>query len=334
MFAVTNEDQSNLIHYEGKLGVFDYNPEDYELLGYEPITQILHYKGKTVALSLPKGIIDTSYMFNECEFPEGFHFVDFDTSNVINMEAMFEGCTLPHGFALGDKFYTCAVTRMSSMFAFCNIPVGFTLGANFDTSKVTAMEDMFYKCRISAGFSLGDKFTFMDRMFQRSSLPADFMLGDKFTISQACVIGGMFNGCHYDNENIFGYFSVNTYADVIEKLSTVPDKVQKYYDDQNRLGLLIADGYDCGWSTESYEEFSYDKRIIQFWLEKKPNQKQMLQFLRRLDISMYSTPRRADLDRLMLSYGGLKIVWIPKGTYYYIENYDGKETVITDIKVA
>jgi len=331
--------QNNLIHYEGKLGVFDYNPEDYELLGYESITQILHYKGKTVALSLPKGIIDTSYMFNECEFPEGFHFVDFDTSNVISMEAMFEGCTLPHGFTLGDKFYTCAVTTMSSMFAFCNIPVGFSLGANFDTSNVTVMEDMFCKCRIAAGFSLGSKFDTsnvesMVTMFERSILPADFTLGDKFDTSNVTDMGGMFNGCHYDNENIFGYFSVNTYADVIEKLSTVPDKVQKYYDDQNRLGLLIADGYDCGWSTESYEEFSYDKRIIQFWLEKKPNQKQMLQFLRRLDISMYSTPRRADLDRLMLSYGGLKIVWIPKGTYYYIENYDGKETVITDIKVA
>lgn len=27
-------------------------------------------------------------------------------------------------------------------------------------------------------------------------------------------------------------------------------------------------------------------------------------------------------------------VWIPKGTYYYIENYNGRETIVTDIKVA
>ena len=27
-------------------------------------------------------------------------------------------------------------------------------------------------------------------------------------------------------------------------------------------------------------------------------------------------------------------VWVPKGTYYYIENHDGKETIVTDIKVA
>lgn len=181
--------QNNLIHYEGDLGCFDYSPEDYELLGYESITQILHYKGKTVALSLPKGIIDTSYMFNECEFPEGFHFVDFDTSNVLSMEAMFEGCTLPHGFTLGDKFYTCAVTTMSSMFAFCNIPVGFSLGANFDTSNVTDMSGMFGCCTMCSGFTLGDKFDTskvinMNSMFRFARYQLDFLLATVLTLPE------------------------------------------------------------------------------------------------------------------------------------------------------
>lgn len=95
--------KSKVSHYEGRLGVFDYDPEEFELqeFCYE---YYLHYCGKGKSVDLPKGCIDTSYMFAECELPPDFTLgPDFDTSNVTNMSRMFLKCILPENFSLGKS---------------------------------------------------------------------------------------------------------------------------------------------------------------------------------------------------------------------------------------
>lgn len=106
--------KSKVSHYEGRLGVFDYDPEEFELqeFCYE---YYLHYCGKGKSVDLPKGCIDTSYMFAECELPPDFTLgPDFDTSNVTNMSRMFLKCILPENFSLGEKFDTSKVTDMEA----------------------------------------------------------------------------------------------------------------------------------------------------------------------------------------------------------------------------
>lgn len=49
---------------------------------------------------------------------------------------MFEGCELPEGFTLGDKFDISKVTSMEGVFSNCKLPEGFSLGEQFDISKL------------------------------------------------------------------------------------------------------------------------------------------------------------------------------------------------------
>lgn len=139
--------KSKVSHYEGRLGVFDYDPEEFELqeFCYE---YYLHYCGKGKSVDLPKGCIDTSYMFAECELPPDFTLgPDFDTSNVTNMSRMFLKCILPENFSLGEYFDTSSVTDMRGMFNECILPKGFSLGEYFNISRVEHMENMFRECK-------------------------------------------------------------------------------------------------------------------------------------------------------------------------------------------
>ena len=134
-------------HYEGYLGTFDYDDEEFEIYGY------IRYIGKGLSVDLPKGCINTSYMFMGSILPEGFHLGDFDTSNVRYMDGMFAKCILPEGFTLGDKFDTSNVKDISNMFYECKIPKGFSLGDKFNTSKVEDMYGMFSHCAFPEGMS-------------------------------------------------------------------------------------------------------------------------------------------------------------------------------------
>ena len=109
-------------HYEGELGTFDYDDEEFEIYDgmFKPH---LHYIGKGKSVDLPNGCINTSYMFSNCKLPEGFTLGDnFDTSNVVDMSFMFYNCILPEGFTLGDKFDTSNVINTNGMFSNCIFP--------------------------------------------------------------------------------------------------------------------------------------------------------------------------------------------------------------------
>lgn len=165
LFGKNSEERNDgLVHYQGELGDFWYDPNEFEVLTherakfwYDPKESVLtahekvefeylHYVGNNGAVDLPKGCTNTRYMFWDCELPEGFQLIAFNTSNVEVMEHMFYRCRIPTGFSLGDEFSTSNVIDMSWMFAGCKISTGFTLGHKFDTSKVKTMEGMFYGC--------------------------------------------------------------------------------------------------------------------------------------------------------------------------------------------
>ena len=90
-----------LIHYQGELGDFWYDPMEFEIEHTK--SDKLHYTGNGNSVSLPKGCINTRGMFGGCELPEGFQLIGFNTSDVIDMSDMFSHCKLPKGFSLGDN---------------------------------------------------------------------------------------------------------------------------------------------------------------------------------------------------------------------------------------
>ncbi|HBW55294.1 MAG TPA: hypothetical protein DEF65_10990 [Lachnospiraceae bacterium] len=100
-----SEERNNdgLIHYQGELGDFWYDPKEFKVTTHESAAlKYLHYVGNSDAVDLPKGCISTRYMFRGCILPEGFTIGnDFDTSEVVDMQGMFQDCEMPVGFSLG-----------------------------------------------------------------------------------------------------------------------------------------------------------------------------------------------------------------------------------------
>lgn len=43
--------------------------------------------------------------------------------------------------------------------------------------------------------------------------------------------------------------------------------VEKYYNENGELGVLVSGGFGAGWSTWNSNELAYDKRIVEKWLE-------------------------------------------------------------------
>ena len=190
-------------HYEGTLGIFDYNDEEFEVLYNFYNRECLKYIGEGKSVDLPKGCIDTSYMFCYSRLPEGFTLGhNFDTSNVKNMSWMFANCDLPEGFSLGDKFDTSNVENMNGMFFACNLSEDFSLGNKFDTSNVKNMSCIFKSCLLPKGFSLGDKFDTsnvedMGKMFSECKFPEGFTLGDHFDTSNVKNMDYIFYECKF-----------------------------------------------------------------------------------------------------------------------------------------
>lgn len=55
--------------------------------------------------------------------------------------------------------------------------------------------------------------------------------------------------------------------------------VEKYYNENDELGVLYSPGFGAGWSTWDNEELAYDKRIVEYWLNENPTSEQMSEFL-------------------------------------------------------
>lgn len=94
--------------------------------------------------------------------------------------------------------------------------------------------------------------------------------------------------------------------------------VERYYNENDELGVLISVDYGAGWSTCNAKELAYDKRIIEKWLEKVSSD-EMCDYIESLG---YDRP-------YMSGYGDLELRFIPRGTMFFISQYDGEECIQT-----
>ena len=112
---------------------------DYEIkLWFNPTDKTAYYYAEPEKVYLNE---DSNRMFRDLSNLISLDVPSFDTSKVINMEAMFAG--MPSLTSLNlSNFDTSKVTRMNSMFEGVSRLTTLNL-SNFDTSKVTNMEAMF-----------------------------------------------------------------------------------------------------------------------------------------------------------------------------------------------
>ena len=121
---------------------------------------------------------------------------NFDTSEVTNMQGMFQECTLLSGLNLND-FDTSKVTNMKYMFYDCSSLMDPNL-SSFDTSKVTDMSWMFFKCICMNELNVSSfdtsKVTDMNRMFGGCS-PLTSLDLSSFNTSNVVDMSLMFSSC-------------------------------------------------------------------------------------------------------------------------------------------
>lgn len=134
-----------LLHYQGELGDFWYDPREFELIEIFD-KECLHYAGESALVHFPKGCISTRYMFYRSELPEGFKLVDFDTSEVVDMQGMFLDCKASVGFSLGENFDTGNVLDMRRMFENGKMAYDFNLGDKFCITHDTDYRWIFENC--------------------------------------------------------------------------------------------------------------------------------------------------------------------------------------------
>lgn len=94
--------------------------------------------------------------------------------------------------------------------------------------------------------------------------------------------------------------------------------VERYYNENGELGVLISVGFGAGWSTWNDTEIAYDKRIIEKWLE-KTTPDEMCDYIESLG---YRRP-------YMGGYNDLRLRFVPRGTMFCIHEYDGAESIET-----
>lgn len=94
---------------------------------------------------------------------------------------------------------------------------------------------------------------------------------------------------------------------------------EKYYNEKNELAVLISPGWGAGWSSWNSQDIAWDKRIVEKWMNEKPDEDTMQTFIESLG---YRSP-------YMGGYEDLKLVWIPRGTLFCIHEYDGNESIET-----
>ena len=94
--------------------------------------------------------------------------------------------------------------------------------------------------------------------------------------------------------------------------------VEKYYNENNELGVLISRGFGAGWSTWNCDALAYDKRVVEKWLDGATSGE-----MKAYVVSLgYPSP-------YMGGYNDLQLEFIPRGTVFRIHEYDGSESIET-----
>jgi hypothetical protein len=95
---------------------------------------------------------------------------------------------------------------------------------------------------------------------------------------------------------------------------------EKYYNEKGEVAVLYSPGFGAGWSTwnSQEEELIFDKTLVEMILEKKPYE----------EIEKYAEEKWGD-GIYTGGLGDVCVEFLPKGTAFVIEEYDGSESITT-----
>lgn len=107
-----------------------------------------------------------------------------------------------------------------------------------------------------------------------------------------------------------------------------------YNEDKTAFGVLVSYGFGAGFSTWSEHELAYDRRVIEFWLAHKNDERWMREVERYNPESPEHKEACAFFNEIGLDdcpyMGGFPdcdLEWVPVGARFRINEYDGAESL-------
>ena len=187
----TDDTTTNTLYIQGNGGVTaNYDSSDL-FSEFSKLTEI-----ENVNLLDTSNVTDMDKMFEYCSNLINLDLSSFDTSNVTNMHYMFDNCSKLTNLDV-SKFDTSNVTNMDCMFRSCSSLTSLDV-TNFDTSKVTSMMQMFFSCQSLIDLDVTNfktwNVTSMYGMFTSCHNVKSLNL-KKFDTSNVRNMSAMFQGC-------------------------------------------------------------------------------------------------------------------------------------------
>ena len=106
------------------------------------------------------------------------------------------------------------------------------------------------------------------------------------------------------------------------------DKVERYINEEGKVGVLISGGYGAGWSTwagnQDREFLLFDRGLVELVLEKEAAyEKQIDKSF--VDVEKYLHANNR--DPYTGGWAGVYVKWMDPGTEFIVEEYDGSESL-------
>ena len=246
-------------------------------------------------------VVDIQGMFQGCRILINLDLTNFDTSNVTNMKFMFNECHELKEIKGLNKFNTSKVTNMKAMFCECyNL---LNLDLNFDTSNVTDMEGLFNYCtqlkeiKGINNFNTS-KVTFMRIMFQFCNNLISLDLN--FDTSNVTNMSSMFNECHELKElkglNKFNTSKVTEMNGMFQECNKLTELELTNFNTSNVIEMQ--------WMFNRCHALKEIKGINKFQTNKVTNMHGMFEEcfnLIELDLTNFNTSNVTDMNRM---FGG------------------------------
>ena len=112
-------------------------------------------------------------------------------------------------------------------------------------------------------------------------------------------------------------------------------KVERYINEDGKVGVLISGGYGAGWSTwadsKDREFFLFDRGLVALALDKEaangPFDKTTQWLIEMNTEELEDYLKESGIDSFTGGWAGVYVKWMDPGTEFIVEEYDGSESL-------
>jgi hypothetical protein len=119
------------------------------------------------------------------------------------------------------------------------------------------------------------------------------------------------------------------------------DKVERYINEEGKVGVLISGGYGAGWSTwadsKDREFMLFDRGLVALALDKEAAYKsrdseriskhELDEQIDKSFVDVEEYLHANNRDPYIGGWAGVYVVWMDPGTEFIVEEYDGSESL-------